>query len=314
MSQSPITVLYITGWCRNGSTLIGNILNEVSGFFHVGELGFLWRNAFGKGSNTSCGCGESLTRCEIWSKVLEAQTLPGHTPEAHAREVVRRQLAAVRTRHTLRVLQGTSDSEELREHAATLARTYRAIADVTGSRVIVDSGKLPAEAALLPYVEGIRPLFLHLVRDPRAIAHSWTKTKQYVVPMSALRSTAYWLGFHLASEVIVRHHAERSRFLRYEDFIAEPAASVEELLEFTGVERSASPVQGRTVALGRNHTVTGNPDRFRNGPTEIRAEDDAWRAGLPIHAKALTLALSWPLMGLYGYHTRGNTHGTRTRE
>lgn len=304
VSRPEITVLYITGWCRSGSTILGNVLNEVRGFFHVGELYFLWRNAFGNGSNTSCGCGEHLTQCPVWSKVLGAVTPAGQTAESHAREIVRLQYETVRTRHTWRVLRRGARPDALRAYAENLAKTYRAVADATGCHTIVDSGKLPAEAALLPHVEGIRPVYLHLVRDPRAVTHSWTKTKQYVVPMSAQRSTAYWVGFNLASDAILRRHRERSRFLRYEDFIAEPAASVDALLELTGTNRAENPVRGRTVSLGRNHTVTGNPDRFRSGPTLLRAGDDAWRTELPATAKAMTLALSWPLMGRYGYQRR----------
>ncbi len=305
MSGSPLTVLYITGWCRNGSTIIGNVLNEVPGCFHVGELGFLWKNAYGNGSNTSCGCGEQLTRCKVWSQVLAAQVPAGRSPEEHARRVVRQQAAAVRTRHTWRLLRQGANSEAAREHAATLARTYRAIAEVTGARIIVDSGKLPGEAALLPHVEGITPRYLYLVRDPRAAAHSWTKTKQYVVPMSTFRSTAYWLGFNLASEAITRRHAAASRFLHYEEFIAQPAATVDMLLDFMGVERSNNPVHGRSVELRGNHTVTGNPDRFHRGPTLLRAGDEDWRQELPLGAKALTRAMAWPLMELYGYRSGG---------
>ena len=301
MSQSHIKVLYITGWCRNGSTIIGNVLNEVEGFFHTGELSFLWKNAHGRGSNTYCGCGEALTRCGVWSKVLEEEAPAGSTPEAHAREVVRRQTRAVRTRHTWSILREGTRSEDVREHAATLSRTYRAIAKATGSHTLVDSGKLPSEAALLPHVEGITPYFLYLVRDPRAATHSWTKTKQYVVPMSAARSTAYWLGFNVGSELVTRRFPERSFFLRYEDFIAEPASVVGALLEHIGAGDAVNPVQGRTVHLGKNHTVTGNPDRFRSGPTLLRPEDEAWRKELPARARNVTQALSWPLMARYGY-------------
>ena len=70
--MTELTVLCITGWCRNGSTIIGNILNEVPDFFHVGELHFLWRNSAGEGANNLCGCRAPLTECEIWSKVLAA--------------------------------------------------------------------------------------------------------------------------------------------------------------------------------------------------------------------------------------------------
>ena len=301
MSQSHIKVLYITGWCRNGSTILGNVLNEVEGFFHTGELSFLWKNAYGHGSNTFCGCGEALTRCRVWSRVLEEEAPAGRAPEAHAREVVRRQTRAVRTRHTWSILREGTRSEDVREHAATLSRTYRAIAKATGSHTLVDTGKLPSEAALLPHVEGITPYFLYLVRDPRATTHSWTKTKQYVVPMSALSSTRYWVGFNLASEAVIRRHPERSFYLRYEDFIADPASKVGALLEHVGARDAVNPVRGRTVHLGKNHTVTGNPDRFRSGPTLLRPEDEAWREELPARARTVTQALSWPLMARYGY-------------
>jgi len=309
----PITVLYITGWCRNGSTLIGNILNEVSGVFHAGELYFLWKNAFGNGSNSSCGCGEDLTRCPVWSKVIAAELASGHRAEIHARQIVQRQFATVRTRHTWRVLKQGMHSGALREYVAMMSRTYSAIANVTRRRIIVDSSKLPVEAALLPHVQGISPLYLHLMRDPRAVAHSWTKTKQYVVPMSALRSAAYWLGFHLASDAIVRCNPGRSIFLRYEDFIAEPAHWVGKLLELVGADPSANPVRGRNVMLGGNHTVTGNPDRFCKGPTLIRADDCAWQTELSTAEIEITQALSFPLMRQRGYHAfRRNIHGPGT--
>jgi len=301
VSQPNIKVLYITGWCRNGSTIIGNVLNEVKGFFHTGELGFLWKNAYGNGSNTFCGCGEALTRCGIWSKVLEEEAPAGRTPAAHALEVVKRQTRSVRTRHTWRILREGTRAEDVREHAATLSRTYRSIARATGSHTLVDSGKLPSEAALLPHVEGITPYYLYLVRDPRAATHSWTKTKQYVVPMSAFRSTTYWVGFNLASEAVIQRDPEHSFFLRYEDFIAEPASVMGALLEHIGAEAAVNPVRGRTVHLGKNHTVTGNPDRFRSGPTLLRPEDEAWRKELPARARNITQALSWLLMARYGY-------------
>ena len=61
--MEPLTILCITGWCRNGSTIIGNVLNEVPGVFHVGELHFLWKNSVGRGANSSCGCGLNLAKC-----------------------------------------------------------------------------------------------------------------------------------------------------------------------------------------------------------------------------------------------------------
>jgi hypothetical protein len=305
MPDSPLTVLCITGWFRNGSTIIGNILNEIPGFFHVGELHFLWENAAGKGPNNLCGCGQPLTACAIWSQVLAPLRPPGISLQEYADEVTHRQLGHVRARHTWRVLGRGLYCDAIREHADLMGRTYRAIADRTGASVIVDTTKIPGEAALLPNVPGVTPYFVHLVRDPRAAAYSWRHWKQYVYAMSAAKSTGYWDVFNLASKAITRRYPERSLFLRYEDFIADPAAAIDAVLELCGEDRDANPVRGRVIELHVNHTVLGNPDRFNTGPTTIRDRDDGWRAGLPATAKLAATAVSWPLFGRYGYRYRG---------
>ena len=72
------------------------------------------------------------------------------------------------------------------------------------------------------------------------------------------------------------------RFLRYEDFLRHPERTVKDLLTFAGHAHAANPIEGRTVTLRPNHTVTGNPDRFRTGPTEVRAQDVDWRRELDV--------------------------------
>jgi hypothetical protein len=296
-----LKIICITGWCRNGSTIVGNVLGEVPGFFHAGELHFLWKNAAGWGANSRCGCGDPLTGCPLWSQIIPVCRPPGASPEDYARTVIRRQRSYVRTRHTWRVLGRGPRSAGIREHAALMTCTYQAIAQQTSARVIVDSTKIPGEAALVAHMAGLAPYYIHLVRDPRAVAESWRIAKQYHAPMSVARSTAYWDGFNLASEAITRRYPERSVFLRYEEFIADPATTIDRLLRWCGADPATNPVRGRTVELHTNHTVTGNVDRFRTGATVIRDADDAWRASLPRRSRLAAQTLSWPLSHRYGY-------------
>lgn len=305
MSEPPLKILCITGWCRNGSTIIGNILNEIPGFFHVGEIHFLWKNAAGLGVNEQCGCGQKLVDCPVWSEVLPVGRPERATLQEHAETVMRRQLTAVRTRHTWRVLRGGLKSAELREHAALMGQVYRAAAQRSGAKVIVDTTKIPGESAVLPHLEGIETYFVHLVRDPRAAAYSWSRQKEYVYVLPPGKSTGYWTGFNLAAHALTRRYPERSLFLKYEDFIADPSGTIDRLLRLCGVE-AAGPVDGRTVDLHTNHTVTGNPDRFNTGPTVIRPTDDSWRRGLPRSAQRTVAVLSWPLARRYGYRHDGN--------
>ncbi|MET8423539.1 sulfotransferase [Nocardia sp. NPDC004860] len=307
-SAPPVKVLCVTGWCRNGSTILGNILNEIPGVFHVGELHFLWKNAAGRGVNELCGCGHKLVDCPFWSTILPVGRPDGATLEDHADTVIRHQLGYVRTRHTWQVLGRGLRNEPIRAHADLLTQVYHAIAERSRSRLIVDTSKMPGEAALLSYLDGITPYYLHLVRDPRAVAQSWSKPKEYVYAMSAGKSTGYWSGFNLASHAIGRRYPRRSLFLRYEDFIADPAGTLDTVLRLCEIDPGANPMTDRTIELHANHTVTGNPDRFNTGVTVIRPTDDSWRGALPNSAKATVAALSWPLAIRYGYLIPGR-HG-----
>jgi hypothetical protein len=293
----PVTVLYVTGWCRSGSTVLGNILAEVPGVFHTGELRFLWLNGvLAAGSNRRCGCGADLLDCPLWSAVLEAGRPAARTLARHAGDVVRWQ-AACRTRHTWRVLREPPRNG----WPGTLAATYHAIAQQTGARLIVDSSKFASDAALLSHLDGIEPAYVHLVRDPRGVALSWLRPKDYTGRRGVLNSTAYWVGFNLAAEAVGTARRQAAMRLRYEDLTRDPRGSVARVLALVGRDASENPVgaDGR-AELGPNHTVTGNPNRFERGSVCLR-EDRRWRDSLSAPRRAAATVVALPLMGRYDY-------------
>lgn len=302
-----ITVVYTTGWCRSGTTVLGNILNEVEGWVHVGELHFLWSNGvLGTGTNELCGCGQRLRECSVWSSVLAAhESATGMPLERIGRDVERWQERAFRTRHTFGLLRpepaALCPGAETAGYLDSLARTYHAIAAATGASVVVDSSKYASEAALLGRMPGVRPAIVHMVRDPRGVAASWAKPKGYMPARGPADSTLHWIGFNLAAEAVNARYRDRSLTLRYEDFMAEPQASVERVLRLGG--GGANPVAGDTVTLGSNHTVTGNPDRFATGTVRLR-RDDRWRTRLPRRDAALVAAIGGAMMLSYGYMNR----------
>jgi hypothetical protein len=253
----------------------------------------------GQGSNGRCGCGLLLAECPVWVKVLDAVLPAGRRPEEHAADVVAWQ-ASCRTRHTWQALRRPPPNG----WPATLAATYRAIADVTGAEVIVDSSKYASDAALLARLPGIRPAYLHLIRDPRAVAWSWLQPKDYTGRRGAIGSTWYWAGFNLAAEAVGRGRGAAAARMRYEELTASPRDAVTRVLALIGREAAASPVAADgTVVLGANHTVTGNPDRFERGRISI-TEDLRWRRGLPAGKRAAVTAMALPQMLRYGYLRR----------
>lgn len=296
-------VLYVTGWCRSGTTLVGNLLNELDGVVHVGELHYLWRNGvLGDGTNSTCGCDTPVVDCPLWRKVLDR--VGGPDPSATARLWVDAQDHLVRTRRTVRRLaEGAAPPRAVRELADRMTDLYAAIAEASGARIIVDSSKFPAEAALVAGAAGVDARILHMVRDPRATANSWLRPKAYIPAMGPARSTLYWTGFNAASELVRRRYRDASALLRHEDFVHDPRAGIAAILRLVGLD-APPPVdaQGRAV-LGVNHTVTGNPDRLARGLMRVRG-DDRWQRDLPARANATATALALPLLGRYGYPLR----------
>lgn len=290
-------VVYITGWLRSGSTILGNVLNELPGVLHVGELHYLWQNGvLRQGTNSLCGCGEQVRECSLWSSVLA--TVGDADLDRVAREMMAGQRAALRTRHTRARLASTP-----REAASVVDRTvalYRALGEHGADRAVVDSSKYPAEAAALLHRPDVDVRVLHIVRDPRATAYSYQRSKQYIEPMSPARSTSHWVGFNIASELVGAATTGRYLRVRHEDLTQRPREVITEVLRFAGLDDESPVDEDGKVTLGVNHTVTGNPDRLGQGRVAIRP-DERWRTELPRRDAAVTTALALPLLRRYHY-------------
>ena len=84
-------------------------------------------------------------------------------------------------------------------------------------------------------------------------------------------------------------------------FVARPRPTVQRILDFVGESPKSLPFENdRTVRLGRNHTVSGNPDRFKTGSVKLR-EDAEWAAKQPRGDRLVTTMLALPLLHRYGY-------------
>jgi hypothetical protein len=150
---------------------------------------------------------------------------------------------------------------------------------------------------------------LHMVRNPRAVAHAWQKRKiydasgdepMYMARLSLHRSAAKWLGWNAAIELLWRRRA-RYMLLPYERFAADPRGSVEAIVEHLCERGARLPFTGpRTVELSTVHSVAGNPNRFATGPVEIR-NDEAWKGKMGAGRQLAVAALTWPLLPRYGY-------------
>ena len=310
MPQKSVKVLYVVGWGRSGSTLVGNMLNEVPGFWHTGEVQSIWQ--IGLSYNQPCGCGLPLRECPVWGNVT-AQAFGGISVEDAQAVHTARWDRGPHNRHMLLLPFGGHGVPAVPPTVLShVSRLYTGLQEETGANVLVDTSKFPSYGYILGEVSTIDVYLLHLVRDSRATAFSWAKemvrpdTRRSGEPMgrhSYFGSTVKWVGQNLTAELLRGRVAGYKR-VRYEDVVTSPVRFVREVGDFLGEDvGSLDFIEDSAVTLGENHTVWGNPSRQRTGRVPLRV-DDAWRTGLPAAARRKVTALSWPLLLRYGYHVR----------
>lgn len=299
-------VLFLGGSGRSGSTLIERLAGELPGVCAVGEVVHLWER--GLRGNEPCGCGTPLLECPFWEKVgqeafggwaaFDAERMLALKAAVDRNRFVP-ELAAPRLRDSL--------ARDVAEYVDAYRRLYAAVALVSGAELVIDSSKHASLAHALRWCGGLDLRVLHVVRDPRAVAYSWTKElrrnsdadmDRFTPAGAANLWTVMNLGFHLlaARGVPLRRG-------RYEDFIADPVSGVRQVAGFAGVRVTGADLgflsAGR-AELTVAHTASGNPMRFVTGEVELR-RDERWRARLPAADRRRVTSLTLPLLARYGY-------------
>ena len=306
-------VLFLGGLGRSGSTVLERVLGELPRTTSVGELVHLWQR--GVLDDESCGCGEPFSRCPFWKEV------GSHAFGGWSTDLARRMLLlhdrVDRSRYVPRLLlPDVLDRRraELREYVDVFTRLYGAIAAVSGAEVVVDSSKHPSLATCLRVAPELDLRVVHVVRDSRGVAYSWTKQvarpegrdgevgRAMMARYSPGRAAALWTGHNLTIALLGLLGVRR-RLLRYEDFIAAPGAALADVAAFAGLPVTPAQlgfVEGAEVEVGVAHTVSGNPMRFETGLLTLR-RDDTWRTQLSRPRRLLVSALTLPLLLRYGY-------------
>ncbi len=308
MSVDPVKVLFIGGFGRSGSTLLDNVLGQVEGFCSCGEISYIWDRSIQE--DRLCSCRNPFSQCAFWKPVVAA-ALPGlESLDLEQMVTVRESLTPRRAAWASWRGLEARDLPGVREYLEHVVELLRSIRAATGSRVIVDSSKAPGHGFLLQSSSDVEAYVLHLVRDSRAVAHSWQKKKVYdptgEEPMlmsrhSPAHSSKLWNTWNLSTEMVWRRSQERYLRMRYEDFVAAPGRALRRILAFVGEATETLPLSdGNTFEMGPIHALAGNPSRFKAGPVVIR-RDDRWKSEQPRSHRATVSVLTWPLLLRYGY-------------
>lgn len=304
-----INILYIAGAGRSGSTLLERILGQLDGCVAIGEFRHLWRIA---PSRQKCGCGESLDQCNFWRTVLARVNVEPNSETF--RSIYEAQRQVDRVRHIPQMVSsvpaGQTFKRRQENYTDTLRQMYLSIHEITDASVIVDASKDVSTLYLLSAMDDVCIRVLHIVRDSRAVAYSWTREKvrlhlvekgSYMPRYSPPHSAEDWMYRNILTE-IAHGRADGYRRLRYEDLLAHPREVIESIARFIQLPSTDFGfIEGNELKFSRiNHTIAGNPSLLEKRPVRLRI-DNAWQQEMKQADKVTVTALTWPLLKRYGY-------------
>lgn len=307
-------VIYLGGLGRSGSTLLERLIGQLPGVSAAGEVVHLWRRGILAGER--CGCGVAFRSCPFWQQVGEAGF--GGWDSVDASRLDRLRETVDRTRFIPRLAVsarlGPAFRGALDEYLGYYERLYAGIADISGCRAIVDSSKHASLAFCLRRSAELDLRVIHVVRDSRAVAYSWTKQVRrpeapgsFFATYSPAAAAGRWNLQNGAMDLLARTGTPALR-VRYEDYAADPESTLRQIAAFAGLPANGADLRflardggGRWAAqLGVAHTGSGNPMRFATGEIKI-CRDDTWQKALPSLDRAVVSALTLPLLARYGY-------------
>jgi hypothetical protein len=305
-----VTVAYIGGSARCGSTLLDLLLGQLPGFVAVGSLSNLWER--GLQGNNLCGCGTPFLQCPFWESV--GHEAFGGWDAVDADEIVRLRSETTRYRHVPGYFAPRlrpAFHDKVVEYAEYMARLYAAIESVSGCSIIVDSSKAVAQALLLRRMPNVNARVVHLVRDSRGVAFSWSKQLRrpefttattYMPRYGPVHASTDWIAANLPYHVIGALSLPR-HFVRYESLVESPSAEIARIGDFLGVrlaQADLSFLESDSIEHVHNHTVSGNPMRFDPGRFKVRL-DNEWRVRMRLRDRMIVTLLTLPLGLAYGH-------------
>lgn len=284
-------IIYLVGSRNCGSTLLDAILGNAPGACSLGEVGGFHRYA----SAAACNCGEAPASCHPCRAVLKA--LQAGDDRERLQRLGPRPL---KERRAHWALVGTPARAE---YARLADVVFDAVAEATGSDVLVDSSKNVGRGAALVHHSRHDVRVIHLVRDGRGYVQSRRRRAAATgSPHWPSLALAGWAAKNLLIRGVLRPGIASDRYLlsRYEDLVRNPSAELRRIGEFAGLDTTGLAEAVTGPGLSRRHLFEPprrvDYRRVRLDPARLEGQR------LSPAANARYWASGGAVSALWGYH------------
>ncbi len=308
-----IKVIYIGGSGRSGSTVLTKLLNYWKGLIGLNEICYLWE--YGIEGNHPVSNGDLFSESAFWKQVLGAVF--------HDKQIIREEVdffahpSQVGLKNLLLNQWWVQpQGRNVETYAKNIEALYASVLATSGDHYVVDSSKTPDYAYFLSRIKTFDILLIHLIRDPRAVAYSWGKKFKRrdtqegadvaMTRFGLLKSTLRWIKWNVGCELLKRKQNVRYLRVRYEDFVQNPRAVLDNVSAMLDLPTSSPRYHLTEKGFedryhARDISIWGNPKvRTKRGAIQV-TEDSEWIKKLSLKKKLIVTLLTLPLLVRYGY-------------
>ena len=276
------SLAYILCPSYSGSTLLTLLLATHRDIATIGELK---ATHLGDVAKYSCSCGVPILACPFWEEVGGVMKSHGHvfSPAAFDTHFRAQSWLVDKTLHAgirgplfegLRQVALWALPSVRDRYRALLARNLamiECICEMTGGRIFLDGSKDPIRLQFLRKAGFSEIRVIYLLRDGRGATFSSVRRHRVSMEQAARE----WVRDQQECDrAMATFPASACIRIRYEDLCREPAASMEAIYRFLGLD----PTLGSLDYIAPDHHIIGNSMRLRSIQT-IRL-DEGWREGL----------------------------------
>lgn len=284
-------VLYIGPYGFSGSTLLDLALAQADDVVSVGELFQLPRWVK---ENNLCTCRRHIRDCPFWGKFVPfgegslalSVTIPLPPAKLHALDDYR--------------ASPVPDDDEWWTYSKTQWTLFDAIAKETGARYIIDSSKHLWRLRALAMERPNQLHYLHLVRNPAAVARSARRSKSSPAVQGTdqfpgrtpsvpyPKTLVKWVLTHSASVRFSRQAKIQRNVIDFEEFTQNPETVLRGVCEPLDITFKPSMLTPGTIT---HHNVAGSRWRLKTERAVITQSGDRFAFG-PME-RALATGCRW---------------------
>ncbi len=276
--MSKTNVLYIAGYGRSGSTILGVIIGSLPGIFNGGEIAALPK--YIDIEELKCPCGSNYIDCPVWGRVIEQ--LPGKLNFVKEMGKIQEKVESLGAPVKMKI----TESNTLRKkYDQYLTKFFKEVAKTTNSSLIVDASKTARGCTWRPVTlqntGSIDVYVLHLIRSLCQVVSSCKKGSNTNIERGineshkVVRSAKSIVGWIVANASV--HYGSIKRLkkatISYESMLIDESRVVKSIIENAQIMDILERKKNQTYKKEEykiGHMVGGNRLARRNKNIKIK--------------------------------------------